>query len=114
MRATTENKDSIDKIHLMSGESKQTVRSFFEYLAVLLVLNHTEGESTNIPFLGTVSIENKGLKIKDSTKGIDIDIKIQPDLELLKMLQQSTEGDMSEIEKLFMTRIRDALRNYIQ
>ena len=98
----------IDRIHLMSGESKQTIRGFFESLVSLIVLNYIEGESTNIPFLGTVSIEFLRDKIDKNEKEAVIDIRIDPDSALLKNIGQIQDGEESDIEKLIKIRIQDS------
>ena len=52
MRITSINKDSIDKMHIFSGESKQNIRTFFESLISVILMNHLSKEPTNIPFIG--------------------------------------------------------------
>ena len=114
MRATSENKDTIDKIHLLSGESKQSVRNLFEALASLIILNYMEKESTNIPFLGNIILEQHGNEITKEGKVAIVDIKIEPDNNLLKNIGQIDDGEETEIEKIFKRRIQESLRNYIQ
>ena len=55
MRINTNNKNLIEKIHLISGESKDSVRSFFESLATLILVDYLEDGTTNIPSFGDIN-----------------------------------------------------------
>ncbi len=113
MRVTTDNKSSIEKIHLLSGENKQKIRTFFEALISVILLDYIEGESTNIPFLGTLSIKYKGEKIINGKKEADIQVELEPENNLIKNVGQVQDEEECDIEKMIKTRIREALRKYL-
>jgi len=107
LRTTSDNKRTIDKISLMSGETKQKVKSLFESLISLIILDYMEGENTNIPFLGDIV-----LKYSENSK-LSIDLK--PESLLLSDIDEIVNGSgLSDIEKLIQQRIRESLRQYIQ
>ncbi len=113
MRITSVNKESIEKIHLLSGESKQTIRTFFESLISLILLDYIEGESTNIPFIGTLSIEYIDEKITNGKKEANIKVKLNPDSNLIKNVGQVQDKEECDIEKMIKLRVVEALRKYL-
>lgn len=113
MRINSENRDSIDKIHLYSGENKHVIRAFFESLITVILLDYMEGESTNIPFLGDIAITYKGEMVAEGRKEAKINIEVTPDANLLKNIGQLKDSSESDIEKMIKMRIREALRSYI-
>lgn len=114
MRATPENKDIIDKMHMLTGESQMTIRSFFEFLISLIVLNFKEGESTNIPFFGTITLDYSGDEVHNGVKQAIVDVDFEPDQSLLRNIGQIEDGEESDIEKLIKVRIKESLANYVQ
>ena len=113
MRINTENKDSVDKLHLLSGEKKKTVRNFLESLTTLIILNYLENTSTNIPFFGTFKIKQIGNHIDNDGKEAVIDIEFKPEESFLRSIGQIEDGEECDIVKLCKTRIRNAVSNYI-
>lgn len=111
MRVTDENKDSIDKLHLLSGASKKDVREFFEALVSLIIMDYISGESTNIPFLGDIQVK----VLTDSAIIEKEDVIIDFDIEsnLLRNLQQIQDSTECDIEKTCKNRIKDSLANYM-
>jgi len=113
LRVTSLNKESIEKIHLLSGESKQTIRTFFESLISLILLDYIEGESTNIPFIGTFSVKYTGDKIVNGKKEADIEVELKPDNNLIKNVGQVHDKEECDIEKMIKMRVRESLRKYL-
>ena len=113
MKITQKNKLTIEKMHLISGESKSSIRNLFESLLVLLVLNHMEGELTNIPFIGTLSIEYIDEKITNGKKEANIKVKLNPDSNLIKNVGQVQDKEECDIEKMIKLRVVEALRKYL-
>lgn len=99
---------------MLTGESASTIRSFFESLISLIVLNFKEGESTNIPFFGTIALDYSGDEIHNGVKRAIVDVDFEPDQSLLRNIGQIEDGEESDIEKLIKVRIKESLANYVQ
>ena len=114
MRITSTNRNIIEEMGLFSGTDKQTIRNFFESLISIVILDYIEGETTNIPFLGTIKIEYKGEKLVEGEKEADIVIAIEPENTLLKNIGQIKDKVESDIEKMIKTRMVEDLRSYLK
>ena len=113
MRITAINRDSIDKIHLFSGESKQMIRTFFESLISIILLDFMEESETNIPFLGTIKLQHTGDKDIGGLKEAEVSVIFTPDPSLLKNVGQITDNEECDVEKMIKMRVHEALRSYL-
>jgi hypothetical protein len=105
MRINSKNKDLIEKMHLISGESKDSIRNFFESLVTLLLVDYLENEKTSIPFFGNVKIKYE--------KG-EVCLEFDPEDVLLKNLDQMKNRKEPDIFGIFKLRIKRALSDYLQ
>lgn len=107
------NKDTIDKMYLFSGENKNLIRTFFESLISIIMLDYMEGEETNIPFFGTIKIEYEKDEIIDGEKEAKVSLDFTPDPTLLKNVGQINDGEESDVKKMIILRMREAIRKYL-
>jgi hypothetical protein len=113
LKVNSQNKDTIEKLHLLTGESKETVRRFFESFAFLIATNYLENEWTNIPFFGDVKLHYVGDKNVRGGKRVQLELNFEPEDNLLRNIGQIEDGETSEVEKTFMNRIHTALEAYM-
>ena len=111
MRITDENKDSLDKIHLLSGQKKKVVRDFFESLATLIILDYLNGESTNIPFFGTFTVKQKGNTMVDGKKEACVEILFKPEDSFVRNIGQIEDGQDCDIIEICKHKIQNTLMN---
>lgn len=98
--------ETINKIHLMSGESKESVRTVFESLITLILLNSLENETTTIPLLGDITLENNVDRLSE-IKVSNIDSVLE------KSYYQMYNKQESLIEKMFKSKITSTLEKYV-
>ena len=113
LKVNSQNKDTIEKLHLLTGESKETVRRFFESFAFLVTTNFLDDEWTNIPFFGDVKLHHVGDENVRGGKRVQLELDFEAEENLLKNIGQVVDGDTSEIEQVFMNRIHSALNSYM-
>jgi hypothetical protein len=114
LKLTNEGKDTVERLQLMTGLSKEQSRTFFESLLTLVVLNYLEGNTTYIPFIGHIDIDYLYDKFEGDTKKAVLDIAVNADDNLSRNIGQIEDGDESEIEEIYKRRIQGSLSKYIQ
>lgn len=114
MKLNNEGKDTVERLHLLSGLGKEDSRNFFESLLTLIILDYLEGEETYLPFIGRVKVHYKGDRYEGDVKRAILDIDFQPDDMLIKNIGQIEDGDSSDIEEVFEKRLRNALSERIE
>lgn len=114
MKINERNKDTIEKIHLLTGETKGAVRQFFESLIFILTVDYINNESTNIPFFGEITIKNMGDTLEKGGKRVNLVIEFDPEDIFQTNVGQIEDGEQSELEKVLRNRIRNSLSNYME
>lgn len=99
------NKDTIERVHLLSNITKYDVQRFFEVLAFILTTNYLEGEWTSIPFVGYV-------KVVVSEEDGTVDLAFRPERKFANSIHQVIDGEVSEIEETFMNRVQSLLNQH--
>jgi len=88
------------------------MRQFFESLAFVLISDYVEDEPTNIPFLGEIKIVKSGDTMVEGGRRVELTLEFDPDESLQKNLGQLEDGEKLDIERVFTTRLRNALSEY--
>jgi len=114
MRISSDEKDIIDKISLLSGIKKADVRTVFETLSIVSALYYLNNESTDIPFIGNLSLSYEGEEFNKGTKKAIVTGEMDLNDYLKKMIGQIEDDDSnSDIEKFMKQKIYSSLGNYI-
>lgn len=109
MKLAPEGKDTIEKVRLIAGCSFDQCKDIFESLVTFLILNFLEKKSTHIPYLGEINLTHTNDVITSSGKIANISLSYTPDINIQRIIGQIADGDETEIEKLFITKIKDEL-----
>lgn len=113
LKINQNNKNTIEKMHLLTGKSKDDTKRFFEAFAFLLATDYLEGEWTNLPFFGDIKVHHTGDVPSDKGVRAQLELEFEPEDSLIKTIGQLVDGEKSEVEKTFMNRVRSSLHSYI-
>lgn len=114
MRIENNSKRTIRQISLITGQTFDITREFFESLFTIILLDYLEEKPTNIPFFGKVKIEYKGDKMKKGGKQAVVEFDFKPSNYLLRNIGQIEDKTSCDIEKLFKKKIRFNLEKLIK
>lgn len=114
MKLSTQGKETVEKLNLLSGLGKESSRNFFESLLAQIIIDYLDGESTHFPFIGTITIKYKGDRFEGDIKKAILDIDFVPDDMLIKNIGQIQDGDETDIEEIFEKRLQNALTERLE
>ena len=99
-------KEAYEKIHLISEVPIEDVKSVFEAILTVFVLNYAEGESTYLPGIGKIVIHYEGEEFVKEGKQAKIFLEVDPDDVLKKNIGQVVDKSETDIEKKYKLKIR--------
>lgn len=103
------DKDMYEKVRLLSGQTIEETKNFFEALTTIIVLNYLEKIPTIIPQLGSLSLKYEGdEELKDGIRAI-VTPEILLDDYLLKNIGQVEDGVESDIEKKLKKKMSNSI-----
>ncbi len=111
LRLSQEEKDLIYRVHLLSGKSMSDVNEMFESFCLCAVLSCLEKESIQIPMIGEMKVSYEGEEISALGKEAKVSIDVTPNKYFKKVIGQSKDGEESDIEKAFESKIRNILKS---
>jgi len=114
LKLTNKGRETIEKMHLISGLKKADIRTFFESMFTLSVLDYLEKENTHLPFIGSLSIEYIKEKYDNNLKSAQLKVIVEPDDDLERNIGQIVDGDTTDIEQIFEKRIQASLDLYLE
>lgn len=106
-------KETIEKIHLIGGFKKEDTKTFFESLAIYMILNYYGKEDIYLPYIGKIRFHYIGEELVSNKKKAKVDLHFIPDDFLLKNIGQIEDEDTPDIVKLFESRIQSTLGEYL-
>jgi nucleoid DNA-binding protein len=113
MKLSKEAKEIIEKISLICGLKKDDVKSVFEALSIITVLNYLNGDKIIIPSIGEFQLEYKGDKYENNFKEAIVDGTLQCDDFLLRNIGQIQDNEKTDIEDLLRKKIQASLGEYL-
>jgi len=114
LKLTTDENYTIEKISLLSGVSKENTRAVFENLLNLIVINHTNGESTYVPFMGEINLIYRGNDYHGFYKKAIIESDFSPSEEIIRNIGQIEDGEETDIEKVFQKKLQNSLSEKLE
>lgn len=113
IRFSKEERDMIQRIHVLSGESYDTVRKIIESLCIAMTVAHLEKEPVEIPMLGNVRITfNKDVLTKDGREA-DISVSVEPSKSLKHVIGQIEDDEECDLEKELKKEITKIVRSLV-
>lgn len=114
MKLSNDGKDTVERLHLVSGMGKENSRNFFESLLTLIIIDYLEGESTYLPFIGEIKINYAGDTFHKDKKKAVLRIDFSASDELARNIGQIEDGDETDIEGVFEQRLQNALNERLE
>lgn len=113
MKLSEKNKDSIEKLHLLSGENKATIQKVFQNLVVLIALNYLEEDTTNIPFIGDIKLSHvSDEKVGNRAKAV-VEVDFEADDTIIRLIGNISNDGETSVEDLIKNKIRRELTDRI-
>ena len=112
-KLNAEGKDTIEKTRLVAGATYEQTKDFFESLYATLILNYLENKPTYIPYFGKLDFKYIGDEIKQGGKEAILSCTFEADYVVKKTVGQIIDGEETEIENLFLRKIKMELDNKI-
>ena len=114
MKISKNSKDAIEKIHLFSGEKRESIKNIFEALLIIMSIDVYNKEYTALPLIGSMKLKHNGSSILDGEKraSISIDKYIFDDF-FLKSISDLADGDESSLRRMIRSKIRETLGDYL-
>lgn len=112
MKLLEDSKDTIEKLHLISGLPIKDTRAFFESLITLMMLDYMEGHETYLPHIGRFYFKYEGDNVTNKGKEAKVKLDYEPDKNLLHIIGSAIDGDETMIEKQLKTQIKNQLMRY--
>ena len=114
MKLSTNEREIINKISIISGLKIETIRNVFESLASVTIMDYIEGNVVYVPFLGNFTINHiKDIK-KNNRKEAIININFKPNPYISRNIGQINDGDESDIEKSFYNKIQETIGEILE
>lgn len=107
------SKEAIEKVHLISEQSLEDTKIFFEALLTYIVLNFAEGQPTVLPGIGELHIQHLHDDITSEGKKAVLQLDFFADDYLTKNIGQIVDKEESEIEKRYKARIKNLLNEIL-
>jgi len=106
MKFSKEDRDSIQKLHLLSGLPYEECKEFFKYFVVMLAIDYMEGRTTNFPFIGNLRIEYLGDSIKKAGKEAILSTEMEPEAFLRRLIGDIEDGAETEVHRILKKDIK--------
>jgi hypothetical protein len=104
-------KDMVHRIHLLTGLSHEQVQSVFEGFLYATLMDYSNNESINFPFLGEITITYLKDTITKKGRVADLKVSFEPDSFLVRTIGQIEDGDViSDLEEYLQNEIKSILK----
>ncbi len=112
MKLLEDGKDTIEKLHLISGLPLKDTRTFFESLITLMMLDYMEGHDTYLPHIGRFYYKYEGDDVTNKGKEARVRLEYEADKNLLNIIGTAIDGEETMIEKTLKDQIKAQLTKY--
>lgn len=113
MKYSQEDKVSIQLLHLITGKSYKDCKDFFEGFASMISLAFLKKTPLHVPLFGDIRIKHIGDEVKKEGKKIKVQIDFDLDPFMSRNLGQLVDGTESEVQKIFVEKIKDTLERFV-
>lgn len=111
MRYSKAEQDTIQKIHVLSGESQETVRKVVNAMCMTMVLACMEREPFEVPLLGKTTLKYTGDRVTKEGRVAEITVTVEPSAELEHIVGQIEDGQECDLEKELKNEISKLVSN---
>jgi hypothetical protein len=103
---TKEEREALNKLHLIFGKPFVETREFLESLGIYAVFQYLEGNDIVIPYLGKISLTYKGDVLEKKGKKAVVQTTLALDDFLTKCIGQIEDGSKTDAEDILLNRLR--------
>jgi len=108
-----EDKDTIQMLHLITGKPYKDCKDFFEGFALLVAISFLKEKPVHIPLFGDIKLDHVGEEFVRGGKKARIKIDVSLNSFLSKSIGQLSDGTESEIQKLYMEKVKELLEKFV-
>lgn len=101
------------KIQLLSKRSKDDVEEISQAYVIQMLFDFLEDKETSIPLIGSFRFTYDGDKIENGERKALFVTEFNIDPFLQKVLGQATDGEETDIEKIFKQKLKSQLEKYV-
>ena len=109
MKLSDGEREMLEKVHLLSGQTIETVKEVLEGIVTQMVFDFLEERPTSFPLIGDMKLDYLGDSIEDGARKARVHMTFDPNNFLAKVIGQLVDGEENEIEKLYKRKIRISL-----
>lgn len=113
LKTNNKGKETIERMHLISGNKKDDTKNFFEALAIYIIMNYYGKDEIYLPYIGKLYFKYLGDQYQEDRKRAKVELEFEPDDFLLRNIGQIEDGDEPDITKFFTSRIQATLGEYL-
>jgi len=113
-KLTKQQKDTINKIHLLSGCSYREVRDVYEGFLYSIILSYLEERPLDLPFLGELEVSYLKDVLTQKGREADVSIDITPDAFIKRVIGQIEDKEESDVEKILRDKIHESLKDLVE
>lgn len=114
IKFSKKDKESIHRLHLLTGKPYQDVKIFYEGLLLDFLLRYLEKEPASIPLFGDIFFHYMGDENTSKGRIAKIDIDFIPNDFLIRTVGQIEDGEESDLEIHLKERIRKEIERQIE
>jgi len=114
LKLLEQSRDTIERLHLISGIPLKDTKLLFESLITLMMLDYMEGKDTYLPHIGRFYYKYEGDNITNKGKEAKVKLEYEPDKNLLNIIGTAIDGDETMIESYLKNQIKNQLTYYAE
>ena len=113
LKFSKQERESLNKIHLLSGRSYEDVRDVYEGFLYSAILSYLEKEPFILPFFGEMDIHYIKDIITKEGREAEIDVDFQPSKFLKRIIGQIEDNEESDLEKMLKDQIYEVFNEML-
>lgn len=106
---TASDRDTVMRVHLISGIPYDVVKDVLEGLSILTFINHLEDKSTKIPYIGSIEAVHKGDEITRRGKRAIVEPEFKLDEFFIRNVGKAFDKEETDFELMTKKKIKESL-----
>lgn len=110
LKLTKDDKELFNRVHLLSGQSYDEVRSVYEGFVYSIILSYLEDNSISLPFIGEMKVSFIKDNLTEKGRQAEVSINVEPNDFIKKIVGQIEDNEETYIEDILKDKIYDSLK----